>query len=104
MLTPDDELTSECEEVCLMLEHCMRLREKYVFVSALERDPGAAKPRRIRRITPRPREALRERDGADVERGSEPPRRAEGRAASNARRRATVSPTRPMGGTRAGRR
>ena len=44
VLTPDDELTSECEEVCLMLEHCMRLREKYVFVSALERDPGAAKP------------------------------------------------------------
>ena len=39
VLAPDDELTSECEEVCLMLEHCMALRDEYVFQSETERDP-----------------------------------------------------------------
>ena len=88
-----------------MLEHCMRLREKYVFVSALERDPGAAKPPSHAPITPRPPRRLSASEaGADVERGSEPPRRAEGSGGVERARRATVSPTRPMGGTRAGRR
>ena len=41
VLAPDDELTSECEEVCLMLEHCLELRERYLYVSAIEKNPGA---------------------------------------------------------------
>jgi hypothetical protein len=44
VLAPDDELTSECEEVCLMLEHCMALRDEYVFESETERDPSAGAP------------------------------------------------------------
>ena len=44
VLAPDDELTSECEEVCLMLEHCMALRDEYVFQSETERDPSKGAP------------------------------------------------------------
>ena len=44
VLAPDDELTSECEEVCLMLEHCMALRDEYVFQSETERDPTKGAP------------------------------------------------------------
>ena len=44
VLAPDDELTSECEEVCLMLEHCMALRDEYVFESETERDPSKGAP------------------------------------------------------------
>ena len=44
VLAPDDELTSECEEVCLMLEHCVALRDEYVFESETERDPSAGAP------------------------------------------------------------
>ena len=44
VLAPDDDLTSECEEVCLMLQHCVGLRDKYVFVSELERDPSLVRP------------------------------------------------------------
>jgi hypothetical protein len=44
VLAPEDELTSECEEVCLMVQHCMKLREKYLFVSELEKDPSRVKP------------------------------------------------------------
>ena len=35
VLAPEDELTSECEEVCLMVQHCMQLRDKYLFVADL---------------------------------------------------------------------
>ena len=44
VLAPDDELTSECEEVCLMLEHCMGLRDQYVFKSETELDATKGKP------------------------------------------------------------
>ena len=44
VMAPDDELTSECEEVCLMLEHCMALRDEYVFESETERDPSKGAP------------------------------------------------------------
>ena len=44
VLAPDDELTSECEEVCLMLEHCMALRDEYVFESETERDSSEGAP------------------------------------------------------------
>lgn len=43
VLAPEDELSSECEEVCLMLRHCMALRERYLFVSDLERHPEHAR-------------------------------------------------------------
>jgi len=43
VLAPEDELSSECEEVCLMLRHCTRLRERYLFVSELERRPERAR-------------------------------------------------------------
>ena len=43
VLAPEDELSSECEEVCLMLRHCTSLRERYLFVSDLERHPEHAR-------------------------------------------------------------
>ena len=43
VLAPEDELSSECEEVCLMLRHCTALRERYLFVSDLERHPEHAR-------------------------------------------------------------
>ena len=43
VLAPEEELSSECEEVCLMLRHCTRLRERYLFVSELEKRPERAR-------------------------------------------------------------
>ena len=40
VLDAEAELTSECEEVCLMIQHCTELRDKYLFVSEREKDPS----------------------------------------------------------------
>ena len=58
VLAPDDELTSECEEVCLMLEHCMALRDEYLFVSETEIDPNKGTPCVTGKIEITPNELL----------------------------------------------